>query len=94
MFCQLRNIDCNENPHFYSESSQHEDDNYQPQCLDELDSQGEEEGEEETPPAYTRPVRDQFIDPVFRAGLERVILQQHERITGETPWNNNRNIPR
>ena len=49
MFCQLRNIDCNENPHFYSESSQHEDDNYKPQCLDELDSQDEKECEEEIP---------------------------------------------
>ena len=48
-FRQLRNIDRNENPQFYSELSQHKDDNYQPQCLDELDSQDEEEGEEETP---------------------------------------------
>ena len=46
------------------------------------------------PPAYTRP-GDQFLDPVFRARLEQAILQQHERITGETPWNNNRrNVPR
>ena len=42
------------------------------------------------PPAYTRPNEDQFTDPIFRARLERVILQQYERITGETPWNNNR----
>ena len=51
MFRQLRNIDRNENPQFYSESSQHEDDNYEPRCLDELDSQDEdeEEGEEEIP---------------------------------------------
>ena len=48
-FQQLRNIDCNKNPQFYLESSQNEDDNYQPQCLDELDSQDEEEGEEEIP---------------------------------------------
>ena len=48
-FCQLRNIDRNKNPHFYLELSQHEDNNYQPQCLDELDSQDEEEGEEEIP---------------------------------------------
>ena len=45
----LCDIDCNENPQFYMELSQHEDDNYQPQCLDELDSQDEEEGEEENP---------------------------------------------
>ena len=45
-------------------------------------------------PAYTRPDGDQFLDPVFRARLEWVILQQYERITGETPWNNNRrNVP-
>ena len=47
------------------------------------------------PPDYTRPIGDQFLDPIFRARLEWAILQQHKRITGETPWNNNRrNIPR
>ena len=36
---------------FYMESSQQEDNNYEPRCLDELDSQGEdeEEGAEEIP---------------------------------------------
>ena len=48
-FRQLRNIDCNENPQFYSELSQHEDDNYEPSHLEELDSQNEKEGEEESP---------------------------------------------
>ena len=50
-FRQLHNIDCNENPQFYLESSQHMDDNYEPRRLDKLDSQDEdeEEGEEEIP---------------------------------------------
>ena len=50
-FHQLRNINHNENPQFYSELSQHVDDNYRPTHLDELDNQAEdeEEGEEEIP---------------------------------------------
>ena len=57
-FRQLHNIDCNENPQFYSESSQHADDNYEPRCIDELDSQDEdeEEGEEE----ISLPIPDQM----------------------------------
>ena len=47
------------------------------------------------PPAYTRPNEDQFTNPIFRARLERAILQQYERLTGETPWNaNRRNVQR
>ena len=57
------------------ESSQYMDDNYEPTRLDESDNQDEDEEEEE---------EDQFTDPVFRARLERAILQQYERITGET----------
>ena len=46
------------------------------------------------PPAHTRPVGNQFRDPVFRAQLSRAILREIERITGRTPWNNNRgNVP-
>ena len=50
-FHQLRNIDHNENPQFYSELSQHVDDNYEPPRHEESDSQDEEEeeGEEEIP---------------------------------------------
>ena len=50
-FRQLQNIDCNKYPQFYSESSQHADDNYKPPHHIELDSQDEdeEEGEEEIP---------------------------------------------
>ena len=42
------------------------------------------------PPAYTRPIGNPYKEPTFRAQLQRAILQEHERITGETPWNNNR----
>ena len=46
------------------------------------------------PPAHTRPIRNPFRDPAFRAQLQRAILREHERLTGQTPWNNNRgNIP-
>ena len=57
-FHQLRNIDWNENPQFYSESSQHVDDNYEPPRHEESDSQDEdeEEGEEEIP----LPIPDQM----------------------------------
>ena len=50
-FRQLRNINRNKNPQFYSESSQHADDNYKPPRHEELDSQDEdeEEGVEEIP---------------------------------------------
>ena len=30
------------------------------------------------------------MDPIFKARLEQAILQQYERLTGETPWNNHR----
>ena len=43
----LWNIDQNANPHFYTKSSQAEDDNYKPPCLEDFDSQEEEEGKEE-----------------------------------------------
>ena len=46
------------------------------------------------PPANTRPIGNSFRDPPFRAQLQRAILREHERLTGQTPWNNNRgNIP-
>ena len=46
------------------------------------------------PPAHTRPDGNPFGDPTFRAQLSRAILGEIERITGQTPWNNNRgNIP-
>ena len=50
-FRQLRNINRNENPEFYLESSQHADNNYKPPCHEESDSlaKDEEEGEEESP---------------------------------------------
>ena len=47
-----------------------------------------------TPPADSRPVRNPFGDPTFRAQLSRAILREIKRITGQTPWNNNRgNVP-
>ena len=50
-FCQLRNINHNKNPQFYSESSQHADDNCEPPCHEESDSpdKDKEEGEEVIP---------------------------------------------
>ena len=46
------------------------------------------------PPAHTRPIGNPFGDPTFRAQLSRTILGEIERITGRTPWNNNRdNVP-
>ena len=53
-FCQLRNIDHNKNPQFYSKLSQHADDNHEPTHLDELDSQDEdeEEGKRRSPCLY------------------------------------------
>ena len=45
-FRQLCNIDRNENPQFYLESSQHTDNNYEPRRLDKLDSEDEDEEEE------------------------------------------------
>ena len=46
---QLCNKDWNTNPHLYSESSHHMDNNYKPPCLKDFDSQKEEEGKEESP---------------------------------------------
>ena len=46
---QLRNIDRSTNPHLYSKLSHHTDDNYEPPCLEDFDSQEEEEGEEKSP---------------------------------------------
>ena len=48
-YCQLCNIDWSTSPHLYSELSHHTDDNYEPPCLEDFDSQEEEEGEEESP---------------------------------------------
>ena len=46
------------------------------------------------PPVHTRPIRNPFRDPAFRAQLQRAFLREHERLTGQTPWNNNRgNVP-
>ena len=45
----LWDIDWNTNPQFYTESSQAEDNNYQPPCLEDFDSLDKEEGEEEIP---------------------------------------------
>ena len=46
------------------------------------------------PPAHPRPIRNPFRDPAFRAQLQRAILREHKRLTGQTPWNNNRgNVP-
>ena len=46
---QLHNIDWSTNPHLYSQLSHHTDDNYKPPCLEDFDSQEEEEGGEESP---------------------------------------------
>ena len=48
-YWQLPNIDCSENPKFYTKSSQHAYNNYQPPRIEDFDSQDEEEGEEENP---------------------------------------------
>ena len=48
-YCQLRNINQCTNPHLYSESSHHVDDNYEPPHLKDFDSQEEEEEEKESP---------------------------------------------
>ena len=48
-YWQLPNIDCSENPKFYTKSSQHAYNNYQPPHIEDFDSQDEEEGEEENP---------------------------------------------
>ena len=94
-FHQLQNIDRNENPQFYSELSQHADDNYEMSWRIGQPGRGWGGRGRGDPPAYTRPNEDQFTDPVFRARLEWAILQQYKRLTGETPWNaNRRGIPR
>ena len=48
-FRQLRNIDHSANPKFYTKSSQHVDNNYQPLHVEDFESQEEEGGEEEIP---------------------------------------------
>ena len=45
----LQNIEWNANPQFYTDSSDAADDNYKQPCHEGSDSQGEEEGEEESP---------------------------------------------
>ena len=55
-FWQLRNIDHTANPKFYTESSQHMDNNYQQPCLEDFDSQEEEEGAEEIPLSIPGPL--------------------------------------
>ena len=79
-FRQLRNIDRSENPQFYSESSQHKDDNYQPQHLDELDSQDEEEGEEEIPLPILDPLGINSLTP----SLEQDSSEQFSNNTRES----------
>ena len=47
------------------------------------------------PPANTRPIRNPYEEPTFRAQLWWVIVREHKRQTGETPWNNDQgNVPR
>ena len=48
-YCHLHDIYQNANPQFYTEWSQHMDDNYKQPCLEDFNSQDEEEGEEEIP---------------------------------------------
>ena len=44
--------------------------------------------------AHTRPIGNPFGDWTFRAQPQRAILREHKKLTGQTPWNNNRgNIP-
>ena len=64
-FRQLQNINRNKNPQFYSESSQHKDDNHEPVCLDGSDSQDEdeEEGEEENPLPMPDPMGTNSLTP-------------------------------
>ena len=85
-FHQLCNIDQNENPQFYLESSQHTDDNYEPTRLDESDSQDKDEveGEEEIPlpiPDQTRinspiPSLEQDLSERFSSSM-REPLERH-----------------
>ena len=85
-FRQLRNIDQNENPQFYLESSQHMDDNYEPPRHEESDSQDEdeEEGEEETPLPIPDQTRINLLIPSLEQGSSepsssstRDLLERH-----------------
>ena len=92
-FRQLRNINRNENPQFYSESSQHADDNYEPPCHEESDSQDkdEEEGEEKIPlpiPDRTRinspiPFSEQGLSEPYSSSM-RDLLERHLGTTIDT----------
>ena len=92
-FCQLQNINRNENPQFYSESSQHTDNNYEPPRYEESDSQDEdeEEGEEEIPlpiPDQTRinsriPFSEQGLSEPYSSSM-RDLLERHLGTTIDT----------
>ena len=43
------NLDCNANPQFYTNSSETAENNYKQPCLEDIEQQGEKEGEEESP---------------------------------------------
>ena len=61
---QLRQIDRNENPEFYTESSQHVDNNYEPRRLDKLDSQDEDEEAEEEETHLPIPDQTRINSPI------------------------------
>ena len=86
---QLQRINQSANLQFYTEVSELADTGYQPPHFQDISSQGEEEC-----PFPYQTHREPFRDPAFRAQLQRAILREHERLTGQTPWNNNRgNVP-
>ena len=83
-FWKLQNIDQNTNPVFHTESSQHADDNYEPPCLEDFNSQEEVGGKEEISLPIPGPSGTHTRKP----------HSEHKWITGETPWNNSRgNVP-
>ena len=58
IYHHLRQIDQNANPQFYTELSQHVDDNYEPPHFQDVSSKGEEEEEVEEEEEYPLPIPD------------------------------------
>ena len=62
-YSHLCDIYWNANPQFYTEVSQAVDNNYQPPCLEDFNSQDKEEGEEEIPLAIRGPMGTHMRNP-------------------------------
>ena len=97
---QLWRIDQGANPHLYIEVSQLEDADYQPPYFQDDSSQGEEEEkveeEEERPLPVPGPSGShlEILHSEHNSPEQYLERDQEKRITGRTPWNNNRgNIP-